>query len=208
MNKIINNKNKLEPFMSTSGIQLTQLKWEFSELLNIFSALRPKYCLEIGSEFGGTLYEFVQKMKDGVFVSIDVPFNKNVNYNYENWKTFNKSVDIKIINQNSHDIDTYIKLRSYIDHLDFLFIDGDHSYEGVKQDFLMYGPLVKKGGIIALHDIHPVKGWPVANFWKELKINYNNNSNLFKEDIPQIKELVCDYNNSSINGFGIGIINI
>ncbi|MEO0196406.1 MAG: class I SAM-dependent methyltransferase [candidate division WOR-3 bacterium] len=37
--------------------------------------------------------------------------------------------------------------------LDFLFIEGNHSYEGVKMDFEMYFPLVRKGGIIAFHDI-------------------------------------------------------
>jgi predicted O-methyltransferase YrrM len=39
--------------------------------------------------------------------------------------------------------------------VDFLFIDADHSYEGVKKDFEMYSPLVRKGGIIAFHDIIP-----------------------------------------------------
>jgi predicted O-methyltransferase YrrM len=39
--------------------------------------------------------------------------------------------------------------------LDFLFIDGDHTYEGVKQDFEMYTPLVRKGGLVAMHDIVP-----------------------------------------------------
>jgi predicted O-methyltransferase YrrM len=37
---------------------------------------------------------------------------------------------------------------------DFLFIDGDYTYEGVKRD-LMYSPLVREGGIIAFHDICP-----------------------------------------------------
>jgi hypothetical protein len=36
--------------------------------------------------------------------------------------------------------------------IDFLFIDADHSYEGVKLDFELYSKLVKKTGIIALHD--------------------------------------------------------
>lgn len=36
--------------------------------------------------------------------------------------------------------------------IDFLFIDADHSYEGVKLDFDLYSKLVKKTGIIALHD--------------------------------------------------------
>jgi len=39
--------------------------------------------------------------------------------------------------------------------LDVLFIDGDHSLEGVRQDFLAFAPLVREGGIIAFHDIVP-----------------------------------------------------
>ena len=36
--------------------------------------------------------------------------------------------------------------------IDFLFIDGDHSYEGVKLDFDLYSTLLSKNGIIMLHD--------------------------------------------------------
>jgi predicted O-methyltransferase YrrM len=37
--------------------------------------------------------------------------------------------------------------------LDVLFIDGDHSYEGVKHDLDNYGHLVAPGGRIILHDV-------------------------------------------------------
>lgn len=36
--------------------------------------------------------------------------------------------------------------------LDFLFIDGDHSYEGCSTDLKAWLPFVKKGGWIAFHD--------------------------------------------------------
>lgn len=36
--------------------------------------------------------------------------------------------------------------------IDFLFIDGDHSYEGVKTDFELYSTLLSDQGIIAIHD--------------------------------------------------------
>jgi len=40
--------------------------------------------------------------------------------------------------------------------ISLLFIDGDHSYEGVSMDSLLWEPLVKKGGTILYHDIdHP-----------------------------------------------------
>ncbi len=36
--------------------------------------------------------------------------------------------------------------------IDVLFIDGDHSYEGVKQDFELYSNILNPKGIIILHD--------------------------------------------------------
>lgn len=36
--------------------------------------------------------------------------------------------------------------------IDFLFIDGDHSYEGVKLDFDLYSTILSEKGVIMLHD--------------------------------------------------------
>lgn len=36
--------------------------------------------------------------------------------------------------------------------IDFLHIDADHSYEGVKRDFDLYSTIMSPGGIISLHD--------------------------------------------------------
>jgi len=38
------------------------------------------------------------------------------------------------------------------DHLDFLYIDGEHSYQAYNQDLTLYYPKMKKGGILAGHD--------------------------------------------------------
>lgn len=38
------------------------------------------------------------------------------------------------------------------DPLDFIYIDGDHAYEHVKQDIALAAQLVKKGGVIGGHD--------------------------------------------------------
>lgn len=39
--------------------------------------------------------------------------------------------------------------------IDLLFIDGDHSYEGVKLDFELYSRILSPNGIIILHDTDP-----------------------------------------------------
>ena len=36
--------------------------------------------------------------------------------------------------------------------IDVLFIDGDHSYDGVKKDFDLYSKIISENGIIILHD--------------------------------------------------------
>ncbi|HET6437338.1 MAG TPA: TylF/MycF/NovP-related O-methyltransferase [Anaeromyxobacter sp.] len=37
----------------------------------------------------------------------------------------------------------------------FMFIDGDHTYQGVRRDILDYYPLLAPGGVIAFHDFLP-----------------------------------------------------
>lgn len=81
----------------------------------------------------------------------------------------------EVIIGNSHDPATRAKVEDALgdETVDFLFIDGDHTYEGARQDFEEYGALVRPGGIIAIHDINedgadedPESG--VGRFWKDL----------------------------------------
>lgn len=41
------------------------------------------------------------------------------------------------------------------DELDFVYIDGNHSYDYVKRDILNYFPKIKHGGVIGGHDFEP-----------------------------------------------------
>jgi predicted O-methyltransferase YrrM len=49
-------------------------------------------------------------------------------------------------------IDMFDQVRSLTDHLELLFIDGDHSYEGVKSDWEAYKHLLRPGSIVVFHD--------------------------------------------------------
>lgn len=59
----------------------------------------------------------------------------------------------RLIKGYSHDV-----AETWQKKIDFIFIDGDHSYEGVKQDFDDWFPKVSKGGIIFLHDSRLLPG--------------------------------------------------
>jgi len=61
--------------------------------------------------------------------------------------------------------------------VDFLFIDGDHSEAGVRQDFDTFFPIVREGGIVVFHDVcytSPDPNAPVMvrPLWEELKLKY------------------------------------
>jgi hypothetical protein len=86
--------------------------------------------------------------------------------------------------------------------LDLLFIDGDHSYSGARDDFLAYKPFVREGGTIAFHDICPDYmtrfGRPTGNFAGEVPVLWKKIRELYPHE-----EFV---ENVSQDGFGIGAI--
>ncbi|MEG4838606.1 CmcI family methyltransferase [Microcoleus sp. B9-D4] len=72
---------------------------------------------------------------------------KNNPYNYQ----------FTLIKGNAWDTNTFDQVEQTLqgEPVELLFIDGDHSYEGVKKDFTIYSPLVTSGGLIVLDDYEP-----------------------------------------------------
>lgn len=68
----------------------------------------------------------------------------------------------------SHKSRTIRKLKHWLKgrEIDLLFIDGNHSYENVKQDYELLGPLTRH--IIAFHDICATVNSDVLRFWQEI----------------------------------------
>lgn len=164
-------------------IQPMQIKNEIVELLKILIVAKPKFIVEIGTANGGTLFLLTKiAPEDATIISIDLP-KGTFGGGYPRWKVplyksfRRKKQKIFLIRANSQSQETLQKVRTILNgnFLDFLLIDGDHTYEGVKKDFLLYGSLVRKGGIIAFHDIvfHPFHpDCQVDKFWTEVKDNY------------------------------------
>jgi predicted O-methyltransferase YrrM len=51
-------------------------------------------------------------------------------------------------------------LARWTEPIDFLFVDADHSWRGIDEDWRGWTPFVAPGGIAALHDSRPVAGRP------------------------------------------------
>lgn len=47
---------------------------------------------------------------------------------------------------------TVEEVRRLVAHVDVLFIDGDHSFGGIWNDYDLYSEFVRSGGLIAFHD--------------------------------------------------------
>lgn len=141
--------------------------------------------VEIGSWKGKSTFCLAMGLRKGIIYAID-PFNADgepgsqLEYSYKMgqaplleefismMKTLNVLDKINILKGYSFE---YV---NYINKIDFLFIDGDHSIEGCNYDFEKYGPKLKKGGYLAFHDYYPNRAdlgptWVIHN--KVLKSN-------------------------------------
>lgn len=164
-------------------LDLTQVEGEITELAKLAEEREPTHVVEIGTAGGGTLYIWASIETVSTLISVDLPGRVVVSSSVEGIpdlspvKNLAEDKNLVFIRRDSHKEKTLERVREELDghKLDFLFVDGDHTYEGVKQDFEMYSPLVSKGGIIAFHDIcqhPPEKGCEVHRFWQEVKENF------------------------------------
>lgn len=153
---------------------------EILEASEFFKSLNVKNFMEIGTDQGGTFAIWSKLSDDGIRISVDMPHGRFGSYHYDEYKRdeYLKSLgsDVTMLWGSSHDYKMLEEVESIIgdELLDFLFIDGDHVYEGVKQDYEMYKHLVKPGGWIGFHDIKDTEFHREANcrvdiLWNELK---------------------------------------
>lgn len=163
-------------------IEPRQNPYEIECLFKAVHQINPQRILEIGTARGGSLYLWTQAATDNAtIVSLDLPGGDYGGAYLECRIPFYQSFakpnqTLHLIRDDSHQPHSLDKVKDKFDQpLDFAFIDGDHTYEGVKQDFYMYGPLVRPGGLIAFHDIVHRKDDPtiqVDRFWNEIKDQY------------------------------------
>lgn len=185
-----------------------QVREEVEQLAKLVASRRPRTVLEIGTARGGTLALWTRAAsRDATIITIDLPgglFGGGYGVGrvalYKSLRLGRQ--EIVLLRRDSHDPQTLAIVKKVLRgrRVEFMFIDGDHSYEGVRMDYRMYSGLLAQGALLAFHDIvpgpsHLVGGVP--RFWKELKAAL--------EPPCRVYEFVRDWGQG---GFGIGVVEV
>jgi predicted O-methyltransferase YrrM len=166
---------------------MTHLK-DYEALASIALNLKPKLIFEIGTYLGVTSDFFLELLPECRVVSIAYPNNKNSVFNkFFNSKFNNSDLSEKRIGSlvqdnrrnrftqllgDSHELIAENLIEKY-GFFDLVFIDGDHSREGVKLDTELARKIISHNGAICWHDANPKKKYiGVRDFLeKDLSLN-------------------------------------
>ena len=150
---------------------------------DLIQYMKPKNIVELGSHYGCSTYAMLQAIKDfrieSTFYAVDTwagdDYTKN---DYENdvyiafckvQESLFQNVDLVKVRKTFDEALSMFQDRS----IELLHIDGNHTYEAVKNDYERWKAKVSDHGIIMFHDISTDKvfGKTMGShlFWEELK---------------------------------------
>jgi cephalosporin hydroxylase len=178
-------------------IKTIQKPSEITALARAVAELKPKQILEIGTAKGGTLLIWSSIATDRV-ITCDISDMSVQADLYMSLPPPGSTCKVELLTGDSHSPEFKMRIAEALgnEKVDFLFIDGDHTIEGVTADYENYREFVRPGGIIAFHDIlenQPLPVNQVFHLWEKLK-----------KDLDT-EEFVDDYSQC---GYGIGIVRL
>ncbi len=197
---------RVADFEKTIGGKVKQNLDEARELYRLVERIKPRVFIEIGSEWGGTLYTYAGACHPGATViAVDkgdrFPARKFLKATIRELNA--EGFDAWWVRGNSHEAETlrqviFVLSRGTVldgRRADFLHIDGDHSEAGAQADWDNFSPLVRKGGIVAFHDIIPERrGCYVSRAWRRIKQGRN---------VTEIIKGPTAWNKDKILGIGV-----
>lgn len=148
---------------------------------SLIKMIKAKTIVEVGIDWGSTTRYLCEAAK----------YTGGTVYGYDEWGDYGPNLSWHhagskekvetLLNNNGfnnyvlHKVNTFSdefkKLIQSHKEIDFAFIDGDHSYDGIKSDFEQIYPKLSYCGIIAFHDTLIVDG--CREFILDLRSKYN-----------------------------------
>jgi predicted O-methyltransferase YrrM len=128
-------------------------------LYGLARSLQPEICVEIGSARGWSTCHLGLALRENVrgkLYAIDPHLATN-------WNDTDSVATLPVLRRNLRrcGVARYVEIvratseeaaRNWTQPIDLLFIDGDHSYEGVKRDWTLFSPYLAPFGVAAFHD--------------------------------------------------------
>lgn len=168
----VNHSSWFGEDLFVGGLEIQQIPEEYINYLWFLKNNKFKNYLNIGIGKGGSflIETFIQENLESS-TAVD-----NSSYWHQGQK---QSIIEKIewLQNNTptqvefYDVDSKEWLKECNKKFDIIFIDGDHSYEGVKEDYINSLPLLENNGYLVFHDIASIGCPGVVQLWNE--INHN-----------------------------------
>jgi predicted O-methyltransferase YrrM len=155
-------------------VHCVQLEEELDWLLAIYRELAPRHILEIGAHVGGTLWHFMQNAPKGSwFTEVSLNTAPHVSA-WVAWAN-ERGHGLEVLDADSTAETSVAWMQSQAPY-DFAFIDGGHWWEYVSKDWANVRKMMRKGGVVAFHDITDHGGMPnervdVPRLWKQIRNN-------------------------------------
>ena len=133
----------------------------YSFLYLVSREFKPKVTVEIGTSWGFGVTHLALGSPEGMVYTIDSSLEfANI---FTSSTYYHELNNVKVILGDSSEVVSRFENNS----VDLLFIDGDHTYVGAKEDYGNYFPKVREGGIILIDDIDFTDD--MRRFWEEIK---------------------------------------
>jgi cephalosporin hydroxylase len=193
----------LDAMRDFPNFRTDQKAGEIIPALEMLAQQPPQVLCEIGSGLGGTLFLLTRVCApNALIVTIDI--GHSLVRSQINPLMARDRQTIVSIRGDSADPKTLSRFKQRVKgkQLDCLFIDGDHSFNGVMADFTNYSGSVRPGGKIFFHDI-------VTDF----KTRFNVDTGAWTGGVPQFwSTLRADFDCQELiedpeqDGYGLGLV--
>jgi hypothetical protein len=126
-----------------------QRRGEMAAMMELAEQIQPRVVCEIGSDKGGGFYHWVQRRTVHKAIALEirgVPFAEPMRQHFPHIQFCCEAAS-------SYAPETVEKVKRFLDDepVDCLFLDGDKG--AFDKDWAAYAPLVRKGGLVFIHDV-------------------------------------------------------
>ncbi len=154
------------PFGSTEETTSKPNQAELLYVSVIAKYLKARNIFEFGTYIGRTSYYLTYASEESIVTTLDLPLeraSKTGNYLGTYFQGTDREGRIRQILCDSREFDT-VPFRK---KMDFIFVDGDHSYEGVKNETEKAFDMLAPGGIVIWHDYNARPDVGIVNYFFE-----------------------------------------